>query len=111
MSASPRSLPQTPASAAPKVKAVDGAMFALLILFLINLLNFFDRQLSGALAEPVRHEFGLSDTALGFLGTVFTLVYAFVGLPLGGLSDRWQRSRLIAIGTAFWSVLTAASGV
>src|ERR1700729_2143708 len=91
-------------------KAASGAKYALFLLFAINLLNFFDRQLLGALGEPVRHEFHLSDTALGFLGTIFTIIYAFVGLPLGALSDRWYRNRLIALGTAFWSVLTAATG-
>ena len=92
-------------------KGVSGATVALLILFAINTLNFFDRQLMGALAEPIRKEFHLSDTGLGLLGTVFTLIYAVVGLPLGRLSDRWHRTRLVAIGTALWSLLTAATGV
>src|SRR5579864_8300844 len=93
------------------VKTAKGASFALGILFFINLLNFFDRQLLGALAEPIRKEFHLSDTGLGLLGTIFTLIYAVVGLPLGRLSDVWSRTRLIALGTAFWSLLTAASGL
>ena len=92
-------------------RAVAGARTALLILFAINTLNFFDRQLLGALAEPIRKEFHLSDTRLGLLGTVFTLIYAAVGLPLGRLSDRWHRTRLVAMGTALWSLLTAATGV
>jgi MFS family permease len=113
MSVSPQSLeggaPVGP-TAGVVAKAATGAKFALFLLFAINLLNFFDRQLLGALGEPIRHEFHLSDTALGFLGTIFTIIYAFVGLPLGALSDRWYRNRLIAIGTAFWSLLTAATG-
>jgi predicted MFS family arabinose efflux permease len=88
-----------------------GAAFALCILFGINLLNFFDRQLLGALGEPIRKEFHLSDTGLGLLGTVFTLIYAVVGLPFGRASDRWYRTRLVAIGAAFWSLMTAASGL
>ena len=64
-------------------KGVSGATVALLILFAINTLNFFDRQLMGALAEPIRKEFHLSDTGLGLLGTVFTLIYAVVGRPSG----------------------------
>jgi MFS family permease len=92
-------------------RRVTGATYALLILFAINALNFFDRQLLGALGEPVRKEFHLSDTGLGLLGTVFTLMYALVGLPFGRLSDRWVRTRLIAIGTIFWSALTAATGM
>jgi MFS family permease len=113
MSVSPQTLeggaPVGPTAGA-MAKAATGAKFALFLLFAINLLNFFDRQLLGALGEPIRHEFHLSDTALGFLGTIFTIIYAFVGLPLGALSDRWYRNRLIAIGTVFWSLLTAATG-
>ncbi len=92
-------------------KTASRTWFALFILFAINLLNFYDRQLAGALAEPVRKEFHLSDTALGFLGTVFIFMYALVGLPLGRLTDKWYRTRLLAIGTAAWSLLTAASGL
>jgi predicted MFS family arabinose efflux permease len=96
---------------ANQAKPTSSASFALFILFAINLLNFFDRQLAGALAEPVRKEFMLSDTALGLLGTIFTLMYAIVGLPLGRIADKWYRTRLLAIGTGVWSVLTAASGL
>src|SRR5277367_2003537 len=92
-------------------KSESRAWYALFVLFVINLLNFFDRQLPGALAEPIRKEFHLSDTALGLLGTVATLMYALVGLPLGRLADKWYRTRLIAIGTAVWSLLTGASGL
>jgi MFS family permease len=92
-------------------KSGSRASFALFVLFAINLLNFFDRQLLGALGEPIRKEFHLSDTALGLLGTVATLIYALVGLPMGRFADKWYRTRLIAIGTAVWSLLTAASGL
>jgi len=67
--------------------------------------------LPGALGEPIRREFGLNDTALGLLGTAFTLFYAVVGVPIGRLSDKWVRTRLISAGVAVWSVLTAASGL
>lgn len=91
--------------------SADSARKALLLLFAVNLLNFFDRQLPGVLGEPIRKEFELSDTALGLLGTAFTLVYAAVGLPIGRLADTWVRTRLISIGLAVWSALTAVSGL
>lgn len=84
---------------------------ALALLFAINLLNFFDRNLPGALAEPIRREFALSDTALGLVTTIFTLIYAAVGVPLSRVADRWIRTRLISIGVATWSLLTAATGL
>jgi MFS family permease len=88
-----------------------GAVYALVVLFAINLMNFFDRQIIGGVGEGIRREWALSDTALGLLGTVFTLLYAFVGLPLGRLSDRKERRRILAAGVFAWSVLTAASGI
>ena len=84
--------------------------YALLVLFAINLMNFFDRQIIGGVGEGIRREWGLTDTALGLLGTVFTLLYAVVGLPLGRLSDRAQRRLILSVGVFAWSVLTALSG-
>jgi len=55
----------------------------LCVLFAINLINFFDRQIFAAVTEPLRREWGLTDTQLGWLVTAFTLLYALVGLPLG----------------------------
>ncbi len=89
----------------------QAAYYALGVLFLINALNFFDRQIIGAVGEPIRKEFGLSDSALGALNTAFTLIYAFVGLPLGKLADKYSRKKILAVGVFFWSLMTAASGV
>ena len=61
--------------------------YTLGVLFVINTLNFFDRVIGGALGEPIRREWNLSDSALGALGTAFTLLYAYVGIPLGRLED------------------------
>ena len=59
---------------------------ALPLLLLVNVLNIYDRQVLGAVLEPLRHEFHLSDTQLGALPAAFTVVYALAGLPLG---PRW----------------------
>lgn len=85
--------------------------FALWILFAINTMNFFDRQILGAVGEPIRKEFGLSDAALGALGTAFTLLYAFVGVPLGRLADRIGRKGILSAGVFVWSLLTVGSGL
>lgn len=87
------------------------AYTALAILFAINMMNFFDRQLLGVVGEKIRVEWSLSDTALGLLGTAFTLIYAFVGLPLGRLSDSFSRTKILGVGVFVWSLMTAASGV
>lgn len=85
--------------------------FALAVLFGINTINFYDRQVFSAVLEPVRKEWGLSDSTLGLVGTAFTLLYAVVGLPLGRLADTRSRTWLLALGCSLWSLLTAASGL
>lgn len=87
------------------------ALFALWLLFGINAMNFFDRQIPSAVTEPIRQEWALSDTQVGLLGTAFTLIYAAAGVPLGRLADLWNRKYLLAIGLSLWSVLTYASGL
>jgi len=83
----------------------------LLVLFLVNVLNFYDRQALGAVLEPLRREFHLSDAQLGGLTTAFTLLYAVAGLPLGRLADTWSRRKLLAAGVAAWACLTGLGGL
>ncbi|HEV7920930.1 MAG TPA: MFS transporter [Thermoanaerobaculia bacterium] len=85
--------------------------YALAVLFVINAMNFFDRVIGGALGEPIRREWNLSDGALGALGTAFTLLYAFVGIPIGRLSDRKPRKTILAVAVFIWSGLTSLSGL
>ena len=89
----------------------SNTLLTLAVLCGINLLNFYDRQAPAALLEPLRKEFGLSDTMIGLVGGIFTWVYALVSLPLGRAVDVWSRQRLLAIAVTIWSVLTAASGL
>jgi MFS family permease len=84
--------------------------FALWVLFAINTMNFFDRQILGAVGEAVRKEWGMSDGAMGALGTAFTLLYAFVGVPLGRLTDRTGRKWILSAGVFVWSLTTVLSG-
>jgi MFS family permease len=89
----------------------NGATFAIVILFLINILNFYDRNVAGALVEPMRREFHLTDTQVGMLGTAFTVLYAIIGVPLGRIADIWSRKRLLGGGMVIWGVLTAFAAV
>ena len=84
---------------------------ALAVLFLVNVLNYYDRQTLAAILEPLRHEFSLSDTQLGGLFTLFTIVFALAGLPLGKLADRRSRRGLLAAGIAVWTGLTGLAGL
>src|SRR5580704_9003338 len=83
---------------------------ALVILFLINFLNFYDRLTLGAITEPLNREFHLTDAQIGLLSTGFTVVYGLAGLPLGRLADTSSRKRLLAVGIAVWAGLTGLGG-
>ena len=81
----------------------------LLLLFLGNLLNFFDRVIPSIVVEPLKAEFGLSDADIGYLAAAFTVIYAVFGIPLGILADRGTRKKIMGWGLAAWSLLTAAT--
>lgn len=82
-----------------------------LVLASTYMLNFVDRQLLAILAEPIRHELGLSDTQLGMLtGLTFALFYTFFGIPVAMIADRGNRIRLIAVACGVWSLFTILSG-
>lgn len=87
------------------------ANYALAVMFAINLVNFYDRQVIGAVGEAIKQEWKLSDTALGMANVAFTLVYAVVGLPFGWWADRGRRTRILALGISVWTVFTALSGM
>ncbi len=88
------------------------AWYVLTILVIVYVLNFIDRQILSILAEDVKRDLGLSDADLGFLfGTAFGVFYALFGIPLGRLADSWHRVRLMTIGLALWSAMTALSGL
>jgi predicted MFS family arabinose efflux permease len=84
-------------------------LLSALVLFAVNVLNFYDRHVPGALTEPIRKEFHLSDTQIGLLGSAFIWIYALVGVPLGHIADSASRKKLLAVAVFVWSSLTASA--
>jgi MFS family permease len=85
--------------------------FSAFVLFAVNILNFYDRHVPGALTEPIRKEFHLSDTQVGLLGSIFIWLYAIVGVPLGRIADTASRKKLLAGAVVVWSALTALAAL
>jgi MFS family permease len=93
--------------------AVSSSRMMLWTLLVVYILNFLDRQIVAILAEPMKAEFGLSDTQLGLLaGPAFAVFYAVLGIPIARYADKAGTNRvwLISISLAIWSGMTAVCG-
>jgi MFS family permease len=98
------------AAATPR-EASGYSWYVLGVLVVVYILNFIDRQILSILAVDIKADLGLTDGDMGFLGgAAFAVFYALFGIPLGRLADNWSRVKLLSIGLALWSVMTALSG-
>jgi len=114
-----------------------GARPALVLLLLINLFNYIDRQVLAAVVDPIRESFfsaggksadspalnALQDWCRGHLGfkpelaLVGVLSMAFmvtymVGAPIfGRLAEKKGRWILVGVGVLLWSLASGASGL
>ena len=87
------------------------ASYVLIVLTIVYVFNFIDRQIVSILAEDLKSDLKVTDAQLGILyGTVFAVFYALFGIPLGRLADVWTRRSMISAGLAFWSAMTTLSG-
>lgn len=77
----------------------------------VYICNYADRTLLGVLLEPIRLEFGVSDTVMGFVGgTLFATTYGLFTIPMGLLADRINRRKMLTVCLAIWSGMTLLSG-
>jgi MFS family permease len=85
-------------------------LYALTLLFAIYTCHSVDRGIAGIVMEPIRREFGATDSELGLLTLAYTLSFMVAMVPLGCLIDRINRIRLLAGLVAIWSAFTALAG-
>ncbi len=100
----------------PSIPAVPSVTWrthtSLVLLGFVYIFSYIDRRVISVLIEPIKHEFGASDTLMDLLtGLAFGLLYAAIGLPVGRLADRSNRRNIVAVCCALWSCATMACGM
>lgn len=84
----------------------------LAVLWVIYLLSSLDRIVINLLVEPIKADFGLTDTEISLLqGPAFIAAFSVAIIPMGILVDRVNRTRLLAAGLGLWSLMTGLCGV
>jgi MFS family permease len=86
------------------------SIYALVFLTLVSTLNYFDRSVLSLMLPLIKKDFHVSDTVLGVV-TGLIAIYAILGVPVAWLAERWSRRNIVAIGLAFWSLMTALTGL
>lgn len=81
------------------------------LLWCVAFLNAADRSILVAVMPQLREEFGLTDTELALLNSVFFWIYAVTAFLAGRLGDSARRTRVILYGLIFWSVATGFSSL
>jgi MFS family permease len=80
------------------------------LLFVMTLINYFDRTVLSIAMPVLIQQFALSPIAVGYLLSAFIWSYAPCQLPAGLLLDRWGTRKTAARCIAFWSAATALTG-
>ena len=89
---------------------IDQKWRTVFVLFGIAGLNYADRTAISSVFPLIRADLGLSDVALGAIGSLFLWSYAAASPLAGFLADRACRSRVVVWSLACWSLVTLATG-
>ncbi|HBW82839.1 MAG TPA: MFS transporter [Gammaproteobacteria bacterium] len=87
------------------------AWYVVIILMIVYVFSFVDRQILSLLVDPIKTDLELSDTQISYLGGfTFALFYTFFGIPIARWADSKNRTTLITVGLAVWSFFTMLCG-
>ena len=86
-----------------------GAWRTVWILALVWTMAMLDRMILLLLIPGIKQTMGLTDTEVSLLyGLAFAICFSVIGIPLGHLTDRWNRRNLLLVGLLGWSAATLA---
>jgi len=83
--------------------------FSVLILFLVNLLNYMDRFTIAGVLLQIQEFFQINNSQAGLLQTAFVVSYMATAPLFGYLGDRFNRKLIVVGGILFWSGATISA--
>lgn len=86
--------------------------YALFLLICAYTIYNVDKVIISVMIEPLKAEFGISDTTVSLLaGLATTVPAALACIPIGMLGDRFNRRNLLVMLVIAWSLMTGLAGV
>ncbi len=74
----------------------------LVVLFILNAVDEFDRAVLAVALDDIREHFGVSDFTIGLLPLAVIFITGSLALPVGNWADRWSRRNILVIGAVVW---------
>src|SRR5207253_5413263 len=68
-----------------------------------------DRQVLGVVAPTLKRVFHVGNDAIGFLAAAFSIVGTLATVPVGVLTDRVRRTKLLSASVVVWSASMAVA--
>jgi sugar phosphate permease len=88
-----------------------GRWYILLLISVMYLITYLDRVNISTAAPVISKEFGFDNITMGYIFSAFVWAYALFQVPGGWLSDRFGARKVLGSVVAYWSVMTAVTGL
>ena len=91
----------------------EGARYALIVLFCVNLLNYADRYVPASVKDLIIADLKITDAESSLPATGMVLVFMFFAVFFGFISDKeyFDRRVILFFGIIFWSAATFLAGL
>ena len=84
----------------------------LILVLIATTINYLDRSIFGiARAAGMEKELGLDAVAMGYLGSAFSITYAFGQIPGGLFLDKFGTRVTYGLSLILWSIFTGLQGI
>lgn len=81
------------------------------VIGLTVLIDNVDQYIVRGASNQIEHSFHVGDFEIAVLFSAFILVNGLVTMPASYVGDRWDRTRVMAVTIAAWSVISAVGGL